>query len=459
MFKRLFFSLFLLLAWVNINANIPVIYTIDLKREIGSTSWIHIQRGFAQAEKLNAACIILDMNTYGGQVVFADSIRSKILNSHIPVHVFINNNAASAGALIAIACQKIFMRSGSNIGAATVVDQTGEAAPDKYQSYMRATIRATAEAHGKDTIIAANNDTIFQWRRNPLIAEAMVDERVVVPNLSEKGFLLTFTAQEAEANGYCDGIAESLEDVIAQLGYQNCEIKHYEPSSWDSIKGFLTNPMVHGILIMIIIAGIYFELQTPGIGFPLLASAVAAVLYFAPLYVDGLAAHWEIALFVVGLILLAVELFVLPGFGIAGVLGIIAALLGLVLALVNNINFNFEGVEVPALGEATITVFLGLLLGVAICVWFSSKIGSKGFLRKVAMNKSLDSEDGYVGVPTEPVALVGSIGTAATDLRPSGKVLLNNIHYDAVSEEGFIEKGTQIQITRYETGQVYVIKS
>jgi membrane-bound serine protease (ClpP class) len=338
-------------------------------------------------------------------------------------------------------------------------DQTGEAAPDKYQSYMRATIRATAEAHGKDTIITASNDTVFQWRRDPLIAEAMVDERVVVPDLSEEGFLLTFTAQEAMQHGYCDGIAESIEDVIQQLGYDEFEIRHYEPSAWDSIKGFLTNPVVHGILIMIIIAGIYFELQTPGIGFPLVASITAAVLYFAPLYVDGLAANWEIALFVVGLILLGVELFVLPGFGIAGVLGIIAALLGLVLALVNNINFNFEGVEIVVFWEAVITVFLGLFLGVGLCVWLSSKIGAKGILRKVAMNKSLDSEDGYVGVPTEPAALVGSTGTAATDLRPSGKVLLDNTHYDAVSEEGFIEKGTAVKITRYETGQIYVTKT
>ena len=139
------------------------VYTFKIFREIGSTSWIHTQEAFAEAEAMKADVILLHMNTYGGQVVFADSIRTKILNSAIPVHVFIDNNAASAGALISIACDSIYMRPGANIGAATVVNQSGEKMPDKYQSYMRATMRATAEAHGADTIVEEGK-TIIKWK-------------------------------------------------------------------------------------------------------------------------------------------------------------------------------------------------------------------------------------------------------------------------------------------------------
>lgn len=125
------------------------VYIYKIFREIGSTSWVHTQEAFHEAEEIKAKCIILHLNTYGGQVVFADSIRTKILNSKIPVHVFIDNNAASAGALISIACDSIYMRPGANIGAATVVDQSGQQMPDKYQSYMRSTIRPQHKPRGK----------------------------------------------------------------------------------------------------------------------------------------------------------------------------------------------------------------------------------------------------------------------------------------------------------------------
>ena len=151
-----------------------LIYKINLKKEINSTTWLYIQRGFAEAEEKNADAVLIHMNTYGGEVLYADTIRTRLLNSKMPVYVFVDNNAASAGALIAIACDKIFMRPGASIGAATVVNQTGEQMPDKYQSYMRATMRATAEAHGADTIVEGGK-TIIKWKRDPLIAEAMVD--------------------------------------------------------------------------------------------------------------------------------------------------------------------------------------------------------------------------------------------------------------------------------------------
>ncbi len=291
-----------------------IYYKININEEINGTTWLFLKNGLHEAEQLESKGIFIHLNTYGGLVVFADSIRTKILNSTTPVYVFIDNNAASAGALISIACDSIYMRSGANIGAATVVNDSGEKMPDKYQSYMRATIRSTAEAHGQVAIINGA-DTTYRWWRDPRIAEAMVDEQVVIPGLSDSTKILTFTAQEAVKHGYCEGIYDNLDEIITQsLNDSDYKIVEYEPSFFDRIKGFLINPVVHSILIVIIIGGIYFEMQTPGIGFPLLAAGVAVLLYFAPLYIDGLAEAWEILLFISGIILLLVEIFILPGF-------------------------------------------------------------------------------------------------------------------------------------------------
>lgn len=432
-------------------------FSIDLKKNVGSTTWIYIQKGFEEARKANANTIIIEMNTYGGEVSYADSIRTKILNSDIPVIVFIDNNAASAGALISIACDKIYMSQAATIGAASVVDQTGQKLPDKYQSYMRATMRATAEAHGKDTVVTGN-DTVVKWKRNPLIAEAMVDERTVVPNVADSGKILTFTTQEALKYGYCDGTAENIREIIKkESGNQPYELVKFKPTAWDNIKGFLMSPFFQGILIMLIIGGIYFELQSPGIGFALGVAITAAVLYFAPLYIDGLAANWEIILFVVGLILIGLEIFVVPGFGITGISGIFLVVSGLILSLLNNVNFDFKPIHPADSSKAILTVIGGLTLGFGLIIYLSNKIGSKGLFKKLALETTLENKEGYIGVPTEGVNIVGKKGIAYTVLRPSGKVKVDEKVYDAVSVNGvFIEKGTQIIVVRYETGQVYV---
>ena len=449
-----------LLLQVNIYGNNQakeLYFSIDLKKNVGSTTWIYIQKGFEEARKANANIIIIEMNTYGGEVSFADSIRTKILNSDIPVIVFIDNNAASAGALISLACDKIYMSQAATIGAASVVDQTGQKLPDKYQSYMRATMRATAEAHGKDTVVTGN-DTVVKWKRDPLIAEAMVDERTVVPNVADSGKILTLTTQEALKYGYCDGTAENIREIIKkESGNQPYELVKFKPTTWDNIKGFLMSPILQGILIMLIIGGIYFELQSPGIGFALGVAITAAVLYFAPLYIDGLAANWEIILFIIGLILIAFEIFVIPGFGISGISGIALVVTGLILSLLNNVNFDFEPVHPGDTGKAILTVIGGLTLGFGLILYLSSKIGSKGLFRKLALETTLENKEGYVGVSLEADNLVGKTGVASTVLRPSGKVKVDGKVYDAVSVNGeFIEKGIQVIIVRYETGQVYV---
>ncbi len=451
-----------LLSFVFSNAqeeNKKLVYKLNIKQEITKATWRQTQQAFEAADSLGADVFLIHMNTYGGTVLDADSIRTKILQSTIPVYVFIDNNAASAGALISIACDSIYMRPGGSIGAVTVVNQTGQAMPDKYQSYMRSTMRATAEAHGKDTIISGK-DTIYKWRRDPKIAEAMVDQRVYIEGLSDTGKVLTFTPIEAIENGYCEGTAETVPEVLEKVGVKDYTMVEYEPSWIEKIIGWLVHPMISGLLIMAIIGGIYFEMQSPGIGFPLGIAILAAILYFAPLYLEGLAAHWEILLFVVGLILIAVEIFVIPGFGVAGILGVLFVFIGLVLSLINNVDFNFEMVEMRGVGIAIATVLIGILGGFTISLFIGDKVFSakSGPFRNMSLKAVQDVEDGFVCVETTLFRLKGKTGLAKTVLRPGGKVLIEGEVYDAVAESGFIEKDEKITVTKVEATQLYVEK-
>jgi len=346
-----------------------VVFVFDINKNIEPGIWRLTQKSFEEAKKANADYIVINVNTYGGMVNIADSIRTKILNSPVPVYVFIVNNAASAGALISIAADRIYMKKGTQIGSASVVDQTGKIMPEKYQSYMRATMRATAEAHGKDTIVTETGDTILKWHRDPEIAEAMVDPRIYIEGVTDTGQIVAFTANEALKHGYCEAIVGDIKELLEHAQVENYEITKYKPTKMENLIGFLVSPAIQGILIMLIFGGIYFELQSPGIGFALGVAVIGAILYFAPLYLEGLAENWEMVLFVVGLILIILEIFVIPGFGIAGISGLLLALTGLVLSMVDNIIFEFEFHAAEAVAAVlksfvivSVSMFLSLVL-------------------------------------------------------------------------------------------------
>ena len=442
------------------NSDKKLVYKLNIKDNIMPKTWRDTQHAFEEADSLGADLILIHMNTYGGTVLDADSIRTKILNSPIPVYVFIDNNAASAGALISIACDSIYMRKGASIGAATVVNQTGEKMPDKYQSYMRSIMRSTAESHGGDTIIAGQ-DTTFHWFRDPKIAEAMVDESVYIPGIIDSTKVLTLTPTEAIKYGFCEGIAENVPEVLGKIGIEDYDIVEYTPTFIEKVIGFLVNPIVSGILIMAILGGIYFEMQTPGVGFPLVIAVIAAFAYFAPLYLEGLAANWEILLFIVGLILIAIEIFVIPGFGITGVLGILFAFTGLVLSLIENVVFNFEGVHPEKIMTALATVITALFGGFMLSLILSKRIftAEKGIFHNLSLHEIQEKERGFVGIDSGIKTLKGKSGIAYTVLRPSGKVKIEGKIYDAVANLGMIDRGEAIIVVRDEAAQLYVEKA
>ncbi len=418
------------------------VFTFAIDQDIDPRMNRRVKLALAQAEAVKADLILIEMDTYGGAVTDADEIRTRLLESKIPVYVFINKDAASAGALISIACDSIYMAPGASIGAATVVNGSdGAAAPDKYQSYMRSMMRSTAEATG----------------RNPQIAEAMVDEKLVVPGLSDAQSVITFSVSEAIQNGYCEGEFTSKEAILAARNLQTAQVVAYEEKMVDTIISFFLNPAVSGLLILLIIGGIYFELQSPGIGFPLALAISAALLYFIPYYLNGLAENWEILAFVIGIILLAVEFFVIPGFGVFGVAGIVLTLGGLVLGMLPNEAFDFEWVPSSQLFEALLTVILAALTAVGLVFWLTPKVNEWGAFKHLALATTQDRAQGFTArVYSE--SLIGKIGTVHSRLRPSGKIELDGEIFDAYSRGEFLEQGEAIEVISTEGTSLRVKK-
>ena len=423
----------------------PTLYRFTIDDEIGPAAARLTKKALNEASEQNADYILLELNTFGGTLKEADEIRTLLLECPIPTLVYININAASAGALISIACDSIYMNPAATIGAATVVDAQGEVQADKYQSYMRAMMRATAEATGRD----------------PHIAEAMVDERISIKGISDSGKVLTFTASEALQHHYCQGIYPDAETALQSLGLDQSRQVKQELKATDKIIHFLVNPFVSGILIMMIIGGIYFELQTPGIGFALGVAVLGCLLYFAPHYLEGLASHWEILIFLVGLVLIVLEIFVIPGFGVAGISGIFLVCAGLTLALVDNWGLNFSLVNPLKLLEAAAVVVVSTVLTLII----GYKLSLRLFGRRVrgyalALDSEQKKEDGFVSVAglSDYQSLVGREAIAESVLRPAGKINIDGELYDATSESGFIEKGSKVKTQRFENAQFFVRK-
>jgi membrane-bound serine protease (ClpP class) len=408
----------------------PNVMVMEIRAEIDPRTTRYVKLALEHAEKTQADYIIIDMDTYGGVLTDAKETVDMLMAVKQPLWVFINSDAASAGALIAIACDSIYMSPGASIGAATVVNGAGgEAAPDKYQSYMRSIMRSTAEENGRD----------------PRIAEGMVDETIVIDSVKQAGKVITFTTSEAIENGFCEAKVESIEDILQRNKVMNYNLDRFKLSATEKIIAIFLNPFISGILILIIIGGIYFELQTPGIGFPLIAAIAALVLYLVPYYLNGLAAYWEIIALFVGILLLLAEVFIIPGFGIAGISGIILTVTSLVLIMLNNDFFNFDFVPMGDIVVALFAALGGISGGLLLLFFGGARLADSKAFKRIALTDTQNSSEGYTVNATAPM-LVGKRGTAYTILRPSGKVMIDQQMYDAFTRGEFIDKGEPVEV-------------
>lgn len=403
------------------------VMVMEIKSTIDPRTTRYVNLALEHADKINAELIILEMDTYGGTVNDAKDIVEFLLDLEIPVYVFIDKDAASAGALISIACDSIYMSPGSSIGAATVVVPDGTAAPDKYQSYMKSTMRSTAEVTGRD----------------PEIAEAMVDEDIEIEGITKAGNVLTFTVSEAIKHGFCEAQVKTIEEILKRSGIESYEIYRFTLDATEKIIAVFLNPFISGLLIMIIIGGIYFELQTPGVGFPILASLVAVIFYFVPYYLNGLAENWEIIAFMVGVVLLALEIFVIPGFGIFGISGLILTVGSMILVMVNNDIFDFSFVADKDLFLAITTTLTGIVGGIMLLFVGGVRLTQTKFFKKIALESVMDSKEGYTSSFIKK-DLIGKTGTTYTVLRPSGKIMIEGEFYDAYTRGNYIKKDEKI---------------
>ena len=383
--------------------------------------------------------VVIEMDTYGGAVNDADDIRTRILDFEKPIYVWINKDAASAGALISIACDSIYMSSGASIGAATVVTGDGAQAPDKYQSYMRSIMRSTAEAKGRD----------------PKIAEAMVDEDISVDSISMEGKVITFSTKEAMKFGFCDAELNSVEEILERQGIEKFVIVPFELGSAEDIISFFLNPIVSSILILLILGGLYFELQTPGIGFPIIASITALILYLVPYYLNGVAENWEIILFFVGVILIVIEVFIIPGFGVFGVLGLFTSIGSLILIMLNNDLFDFTFVLSKDLVSSSLSVLISVLSFLLLIIFGGVKITDTKAFKRIALEETQDTSKGFISQKYSN-DLVGKKGKSFSVLRPSGKIILSDKVYDASTSGEFIEKNKNIIVINNEGSSLKV---
>lgn len=436
----LFLFTLLLLFSSNLQAQ-TVIYRVILDDEISLPMVPYLKRAIETAEKERASALLVEINTFGGRVDAATQLKDALLDSKIPTIAYVNKRAVSAGALITLSCKKIAMAPGSSIGAATVVDQEGKKQPEKYQSYMRAEMRSTAQKNGRD----------------PKIAEAMVDERVSIPGLVDSTQLVSLDDAEAVQYKIADTVAVSAIAAVEAFGYKNPKIVDVNSNFAEEFVKFLNNPLVSTLLIMLGLAGIYTEIKTPGFGLPGILGILFLAMFFGSSLILDLASWFEIILFLVGLLLILAEIFIIPGFGIAGVLGIILMVASLFFSL-----FNTEGSK--GYFDTSLLEMAIIQLGSALAGFFILGFLAYKFLPNTRTFKAfvLDSEskatEGFTSAPDYSF-LVGSEGTSMTILRPAGTVLINNQRYDVVTQGDFIEKDQKVKVIKVEGMRIVVEKT
>jgi membrane-bound serine protease (ClpP class) len=435
--KILFLIQFLLLVpvFANLSAQTKRVWIAQIDGEIDLTLAPYVSRVIADAEKNQADAVLFRINTFGGRVDAATQIKDAILNSKVPTIAYVDKRAISAGALITLSCKKIAMAPGSSMGASTVVNQHGEKQSEKYQSFMRSEMRSAAEKNGRRTDVA----------------EAMVDERVIVPGLDDSTRLVTLTAEEALKYRMADTIVTSLDEVLNSFQLKGAQIIE-EKSNWaEEFVKFLNNPIVSSILIMIGLVGIFTEMKSPGLSFPGIAGALALALFFGSSYILQLASVFEIVLFVIGVILLIIEIFVIPGFGFTGVAGIVLMIASLFLSLISALPiFDFRSIS-GAIIQLTIALS-GVIFFFFLIIKYLPK--SERF-NKLVLSTESEAVNGFVSNP-DYGGLLYKTGTAVTDLRPAGIAEINGERVDVVADGSYIEKGTEVAVIKTEGARIVV---
>ena len=417
----------------------PVVFVAPVEGMIDLGLAPFVERVLDDARKAGAAAVILDINTFGGRVDAAVLIRDALIRTRVRTVAFVNKRAISAGALISLAANTIVMADGATIGAATPVQMGApgngaQPVSEKTVSYMRKEFRATAESRN----------------RPPLLAEAMVDPDVAIPGVIEKGKLLTLTTTEAIKHKLADGRADDLDAVLALLKLSNAEVRRASVNWAEQMVRVLTHPVLASILMTVGLLGIIVELRTPGFGLPGTLGVTSLALFFWGHWLVRLAGWEELLLVGLGVVLLLLELFVFPGFGIAGVLGIVGLMAGLTLSVIGA-GATMDTIVV-ALGRVALSLVVALLGSVALL----RLLPHLPYARTLILEAGLGSAAGYASAPERDRAWLGKRGTTRAPLRPAGIAEIEGERIDVVSQGDYIDADVPIEVVAVDSNRIVV---
>lgn len=429
--RKITFTLFLLTLLLSIAlptfAKQPVVYHAMVHKDVEKGLYAFLERSIEEAEKADADVLLLEIHTPGGAVDSAWEIGKLLLNTDIKIIAYINSQALSAGAYIALHADEIYMSPTATIGSAGVITSDGNAADEKMTSAWIASMVTAAESKN----------------RNPIYAEAMARPNMELPEevTRVQGNYITLTASEAEKVKYSNGTVKSIDEVYALAGIENPKIVEMEPTLAENIVRIITNPIVVPVLLSIATMGLVLELYSPGFGAPGIMSLSAFGLFFYGHLIAGFAGYESLIIFVIGFILLLVEFFV-PG-GIVGFIGLALIIVGLILA----------GESVTHMAFSIIIAMFVALLGMVIIMKFFGK--KMHVFNKLVLKDATSTDEGYVSNENR-YDLLDQQGTTLTPMRPAGVIELNGERIDAVSEGSFIEKGKTVQIIKVEGSRIVV---
>ncbi|OLS40747.1 nodulation protein NfeD [Bacillus sp. MRMR6] len=429
---RLFSILSLLLGFslmlipVDSSAKGEVVYVVPIEETVEKGLYAFLQRAVETAEKENADAIIFEINTPGGAVDAAAGIGKLLTSTKVKTIAFINNQALSAGAYISLNMDEIYMVRGGTMGSAAIIDQSGNTAGKKAESYWFAEMKNAAQHADRD----------------PIYALAMADENVDLPEYgAEKGKLLTLTSEQAVEVQYAEGIVNNLDELLAQLGYSEADVRSLEVSFAEKVARFITNPFVYSILLTIGSLGLVLELYSPGFGVPGFMGLSALLLFFYGHLVAGLAGFETLILFIVGLGLILLEFFIAGG--IAGALGFVAIIASLFMAVDNVLHMAIS---------LLVAIVISILVSIILIKMFGKKLR---MFQRIILTDSTNTESGYISNQTRS-ELIGLEGYTLTVLRPSGTIIIEDERIDAVSEGAFIDKGTKVKVVKAEGARIVV---
>lgn len=395
-----------------------------------------IERSIEEAAAAGAVAVILDMDTPGGRVDAAERISDALTDAAVPVYTLVNRRAYSAGALIALSTDRIYMRPGSVIGAATPVDGSGKKAPEKIVSAMRSQMRALAEEAGLD----------------PEVAAAMVDEDVGIEGVVEEGKLLTLTTAEAVEIGYAEQV-DDLSALLRELGHEGATVVTAEANWAERVVRFFSNPVVAPFLLTLGFLGLLTEIKTPTFGMAGAAGLISLGLFFGSHMIIGLAGLEDVIIFAVGLALVGVEVFLIPGFGLFGLLGGIGVMAGLYLSMLGGLPTSPDFARAGLVLSTTVVLIVVSAWALIRTLPGSSRLARSG----IFLLDRTDRAIGYESAETRS-DLIGVTGQAITDLRPSGTAIFGDERIDVVSESEWITEGTPVKVVSAE-GYRHVVRA